>query len=145
MRLTLQRHYLDARYTLGALFVNGDAFGFTLEDPVREIEQDGRWIWTHSMKVSGDTAIPSGQYEVVATWSARFSRPLPLLLRVPDFEGVRIHGGNTTADTEGCPLLGAEQDANGRVWNCADVVNRLTRMVQDASKLQKVMMEVRNP
>ena len=43
-----------------------------------------------------------------------FSRPLPLLLRVPDFEAVRIHGGNTTADTEGCPLLGAQQDANGR-------------------------------
>ena len=121
MRLTLQRHYLGADYTLGALFLNGDAFGFTLEDAVRETESGGRWIWTHSMKIPGKTAIPSGQYEITVTWSARFSRPLPLLLRVPDFEAVRIHGGNTTADTEGCPLLGAQQDANGRVWDCAEV------------------------
>lgn len=145
MRLTLQRHYLGAEYTLGALFINGDPFGFTLEDAVRETESGGRWIWTHSMKIPGKTAIPSGQYEITVTWSARFSRPLPLLLRVPDFEGVRIHGGNTAADTEGCPLLGAQQDANGRVWDCAEVNARLLRMLQGALPIQKVMIEVRNP
>ena len=38
--MTLQRHYLGAEYTLGALFINGDPFGFTLEDAVRETEAE---------------------------------------------------------------------------------------------------------
>lgn len=145
MKIVLQRHYLDRAYTLGALFVNDEPLGYTLEDPVREIESGGRWIWTHTMKVPGKTAIPSGQYEVVVNWSARFSRPLPLLLRVPDFEGVRIHGGNTVQDTEGCPLLGAQQSEDGRVWDCAEVNARLVRMIQQTMPTQKVSIVVRNP
>ena len=74
---------------------------WTLEDPAREAPGEPVEAW----KIKGDTAIPRGTYAVTVTRSNRFGVDLPLLLDVPGFEGVRIHGGNTAADTEGCILV----------------------------------------
>ena len=73
---------------------------FTCEDEDRRIEDNP------DAKIHGSTAIPRGNYQVVITPSARFKRDLPLLQNVPGFEGIRIHPGNTSADTEGCILPG---------------------------------------
>lgn len=67
---------------------------FTLEDAVRD------------RKIPGETCIPSGVYQLRMTMSPRFGRVMPILLRVPGFEGVRVHAGNWAKDTEGCILLG---------------------------------------
>lgn len=101
MNLRLVREPSRAGATLGVLFVNGHFECFTVEDEIRE---NGEPVAT--WKVRGKTAIPAGRYQVVITESARFKRRLPLLESVPGFSGVRIHVGNTAADSEGCILPG---------------------------------------
>jgi hypothetical protein len=102
MNLLLERTPSGATCTIGDLYIDGDWFCFILEDVVREVEGQPVESW----KVKGATAIPAGTYRVQITYSNRFKRDLPLLVGVPGFEGIRIHPGNTDADTEGCLLPG---------------------------------------
>lgn len=96
--------------TIGALTINEEPECVTLEDPVREVYSNGakRWIWKEEFKLYGRTAIPSGRYPLVIDFSERFKRPMPHILNVPDYGGIRIHNGGTVLDTEGCPLTGRE-------------------------------------
>lgn len=94
MELVLQRQKSFAGATLGELSIDGVFLCWTLEDEVRD------------HKIPGKTAIPAGRYEIDVTMSPRFKRRLPLLKDVPHYTGVRIHSGNTSADTEGCILVG---------------------------------------
>lgn len=102
MNLTLHRTWPTSDCTIGQLFVDGVPECFTCEDVVREVEGEPVSSW----KVLGQTAIPAGIYRVVIDFSNRFQRPMPHVLEVPGFDGVRIHSGNTAADTEGCILVG---------------------------------------
>ncbi len=102
MELVLQRQPSTDGATLGELLVDGQHQCWTLEDVVRP---DGE-------KVPGQTAIPAGRYKVIVTFSNRFQVQMPLLVGVPGFEGVRIHPGNTAADTEGCLLVGMTKGGN---------------------------------
>lgn len=107
MKLKLTRAQFEPTSTIGRLTVDGAQQCYTLEDYVRP---------TGAPKVFGQTAIPAGTYGVIVTHSPHFLRDLPLLLNVPGFEGVRIHPGNTAADTEGCILVGMDRlaDSIGR-------------------------------
>lgn len=104
MKLTLRRTQCGARCTLGELYVDDAELPecFTLEDVVREVAGQDVKRW----KIPGETAIPRGAYPVTITYSQRFRRDLPLVSDVPGFAGIRIHSGNTAADTEGCILVG---------------------------------------
>lgn len=101
MDLRLEREPSANGRTYGRLLVDGQFYCHTLEDLVRPI------------KVPGQTAIPAGRYLIRITPSARFKRRLPELIDVPNYRGVRIHPGNTTADTEGCILPGLERTPSG--------------------------------
>jgi Family of unknown function (DUF5675) len=96
MNIQVVRFMCGSTCTIGEMLVNGEHECWTLEDVVRP---DGQ-------KIYGETAIPYGTYPVVITRSQRFGRDLPLLVGVPNFEGIRIHPGNTAADTHGCLLVG---------------------------------------
>jgi hypothetical protein len=88
-----------------------------LEDTVRE------------KKIAGKTAIPEGTYQVIVNRSPKFKRDLPLLLDVPNFEGIRIHRGNTVKDTSGCILVG-ENKVKGKVINSTKYETLLTAILK---------------
>lgn len=94
--MLLERTWCGPKCTIGTLSIEGRNECFTLEDVVRA---DG-------VKVYGETAIPSGTYQVIVSYSQRFKRDLPLVVDVPGFTGIRIHPGNTAEDTDGCILVG---------------------------------------
>ena len=109
----------DAEHNFGKLYANGEYIGETLEDKDREGEE----------KVDGDTCIPRGMYQVIVSRSVRFNRRMPEVLAVPNFSGIRIHGGNTEEDTHGCPLLGLTRTPTG-IRNCAPPNTRLLEMLE---------------
>ena len=102
MKIKVERDVLASEYTHGRMTIDDRMFCYTLEDTDRYLENGGE-------KIYGKTAIPRGIYKVIITFSNHFQKPLPLLLDVPGYEGVRIHAGNTVADTEGCILLGTSR------------------------------------
>lgn len=102
MQLALIRDTFNDDCTLGVLTVDGNQKFQTLEDKVREIEGEPVAQW----KIYGLTAIPRGSYEVIVNYSQHFGKYLPELLNVPGYTGIRIHAGNTGADTDGCILVG---------------------------------------
>ena len=112
--------------TFGKMFIDGRYFGETLEDTDQEIEKGG-------VKVYGESAIPRGRYPVTVSPSRRFGREMPEVLDVPEFRGIRIHGGNTEADTLGCPLLGQVRTSTG-VANCKGINDRLLLTIKAAAQ-----------
>ena len=56
---------------------------------------------------------------------------LPILLGVPKFEGIRIHAGNCSEDTEGCILVGKNREV-GKVLDSRIWVHRLKQKIVEA-------------
>lgn len=109
MKLKLLRNRFNKEYTVGQLYIDDEYFCFTLEDEVRE--QDG--VPVEKWKVYGETAIPRGIYDVVAKDSPKFGPQTLTLLKVPGFDKIRIHSGNTERDTDGCIIVGFRVNDSG--------------------------------
>lgn len=121
INITLQRDHLTDEYTIGKLYIKGQYFSDTLEDPVRDLSKE--------VKIYGNTAIPYGIYKVEVTESNRFKRRMPLLLDVPGFSGIRIHAGNNPLHTFGCILVG-ENKIKGGLINSRMYEDLLTKRLE---------------
>ncbi len=132
MLITIDRAWKKDGYTISRLYVNGELFGCnTLEDTDRGLRQDMQLEEIKKKKVYGQTAIPSGSYECVYTYSSRFKKMLPLLKDVPGFDGIRIHSGNSAKDTEGCILVGLNLK-KGMVLNSREWTSKLVSKMKEA-------------
>ena len=94
---------IGPRNTVGSLFRKVDGkwlwFAYTLEDELRP----------EGVKVYGATCIEAGIYNMAVTYSPHFKRDTvaiaPRFEAKTSFAGLRMHGGNTEADTLGCILI----------------------------------------
>lgn len=107
MNLTVTRTVFTDVSTCGLMYVDNELECMTLELP----RKDG----LHG------SCIPNGIFKVVLSHSPKFSDDvkfvalckklkceslMPEVLNVPKRDEIRIHWGNTAADTEGCILVG---------------------------------------
>lgn len=141
MELTLKRIAKRDTYTIGKLYVDGEYFCDTLEDKDRGLISDMSLVEIKKIKVKSKTAIPTGRYKVTMNMSTRFKKIMPQILNVPGFDGIRIHSGNTSADTEGCVLLG-QNKVVGKVINSRTYTNKLYQIISDKVKKETIYITI---
>jgi hypothetical protein len=127
MQITVKRLHKTDTSTIGELLIDGVFECYTLEDVERPV------------KIKNETAIPKGTYKVIINQSNRFKRLLPLLLNVPNFEGVRIHSGNTNHDTEGCILVGKIRNKN-YIGQSRKAFEKLFKKMQAAKEISLTIL-----
>lgn len=136
VELIIQRQKLGQAYTQGTLTVDGRHVCYTLEDVVR----------APGVKIFGETAIPPGRYRTLITWSPHFGRYMPELLGVPNFSGIRIHSGNSSADTEGCILVGEKLGDGDWIFLSRDAAAEVQTIIEEGIRANKeVWTVVSNP
>ena len=135
MKLRLLRENTHDETTLGNLYLDGVWFGHTLEDRDRRLEAGG-------VKVPRETAIPLGTYPVVIDYSNRFQKLMLHVLDVPQFDGIRIHAGNTHLNTEGCILLGEDVDGDTLVHSRVAVARLQHEVAQALDRAEAVNLTV---
>lgn len=140
MNITVKRIALRPTYTIGKMYINGKYYCDTLEDTVRDLNQNGKFDG-NEQKIYGQTAIPYGTYRVLWTYSPRFKKYMPELKDVPEFSGVRIHAGNTNVDTLGCILVGQNKQV-GKVINSKATVDIIYPIIRKACQTEKVFITI---
>ena len=152
MELLLTRIAKKKTYTIGRLYIQrrvddeylagteNQYFCDTLEPTWRDYEHG-------AYKVKGRSAIPEGRYAVVISYSPKFKQWLPILLGGPEFnrkwQGIRIHAGNCSEDTEGCILVGKNREV-GKVLDSRIWVHRLKQKIVEAkAKGEAVWITIR--
>lgn len=149
LELLLDRKYKNETYTIGNLYVDGEWFCNALEDKDRGLSQTMPLEEIKETKVYGETAIPTGRYEVrmdivspkyngVKWYKDNFGGRMPRLENVKGFSGILIHSGNTALDSNGCILVGMNK-AKGKVLDSRVTFQKLWKVLEQARKAGKTI------
>ena len=148
MKIKLIRQVFTDKSTIGSLYLNDVFECFIIEDKDRGLTDAMTLAEINAKKVYGLTCIPYGMYKVIVSKSNRFSLKagkdvfLPLLTNVKGYEGIRIHKGNTAADSLGCLLPGKVKGVD-KVSNSTDAFNQLDAKINAAIKAgEQVTIEI---
>lgn len=133
MEIRVKRIARKDGYTIGQMSLNNEYFCDTLEDTDRGLKSTMSVEEIVARKVKGQTAIPTGKYEVILTYSLKFKRVLPLLLNVPGYQFIRVHHGNFPSSTDGCLLVG-ENKIKGQIVNSRATLERLMSVLLECEK-----------
>ena len=146
MTITLKRIYKKGAFTLGALQIQTESNReFLMNRYFCDTLEPHAIDWRREEKVAGKTAIPTGRYRVVMSYSKTYKRRMPYLLNVPHFTGIMIHTGNSVDDTRGCILVGKavrpqkpeEENPTGK----ATIIGRLTDSRITFNRLYEIIKE----
>jgi len=141
MEIVLKRTDFTDKTTISEVSINDTHECYVLEDKDRGLFQEMSLEQLNKLKVYGETAIPYGKYEVKITYSMRFKKDLPILLNVPGYEGIRIHLGNTAADTHGCLLPGRVKLVD-KVADSTFAFNQLFAKIKKALLTERVYITI---
>ena len=121
INLELRREGDNGRSTYGALYLDGAFRAYTLEDSGANGYGKG-------------CAIPPGRYRVTWETSPRLKRDTLRIHDVTGRAGILIHAGNTSADCEGCILLGRKRITESQIGESRLALSALEKNL--APKLQ---------
>lgn len=145
---TIKRQWYTPTATIGQLISpDGKELCYTLEDTCRAF----------GVKVKGSTAIPVSStiaYKVEVNLSNRFGKELPIIYTEKSggeyllksagiqFSAIRMHGGNSERDTEGCILVASQFDGKDKIFNRVD--DTVTAMFKEILKTDSIGLMVKN-
>lgn len=153
MKLKVDRRWKKETYTIGILFIDGVRFCEVLEDRDRGLKQSMTTAEIAKIKVYGETAIPTGTYEVtlnvvspkyaaISSWKNFNGGKMPRVLGVKGFEGILIHPGNTALQSNGC-LIPGENKKVGQVLNSRRTFEKLYRKMKAAAdRKEKIILDI---
>lgn len=134
MEILVKRLFKKSDYTIGKMYIDGVYFCDTVEDTDRGLSQNMKNSTIEAKKMYSKTAIPTGRYRVVLSYSNKFKKTLPLLKDVIGFGCIRIHSGNTADDSFGCIIVG-ENKIKGGVINSRATMERLMAKLKGQTEI----------
>lgn len=143
MELLVNRTTRTAQSTISQFSIVGGTFKcFSLEPTDRGLTSEMPLGEILAKKVAGETAMPTGRYEMDWYYSPDHGIWLPRILNVPGFEDDEIHIGNTAKDTRGCLVLGTEA-ASDDVLNSKVAINEFYPLFKAAIAKEKVFITIK--
>ena len=133
MNIVVDRKWKAYTYTVGIMYIDGIRFSETLEDKDRGLKSTMSVSEITSKKIYGQTAIPTGTYNIKMTYSSKFSNrdwgkkykgQVPQIMDVKGYTGVWIHPFNTAEESLGCIAVGRNLE-KGKVLQSTTFYYRL--------------------